>query len=110
MLRESNHMKILKIDNGKGLYFKEPDQWLEIDQIGKEDLLILLEKAISTEFEMDVFDLTSLQNKAHQIIYKHLYQKFNELKENKSRFKDESEQLYKSAIEKYFEAISSDNN
>lgn len=110
MLRESNHMKILKIDNGKGLYFKEPDQWLEIDQIGKEDLLILLEKAISTEFEMDVFDLTALQNKAHQIIYKHLYQKFNELKENKSRFKDESEQLYKSAIEKYFEAISSDNN
>ena len=41
MLKESNHMKILKIDNGKGLYFKEPDQWLEIDQIGKEDLLIL---------------------------------------------------------------------
>lgn len=110
MLRESNHMKILKIDNGKGLYFKEPDQWIEIDQIGKEDLLILLEKAISSEFEMGVFDLNDLQNKAHQIIYKHLYQKFNELKDNKNRFKDESEQLYKSAIEKYLEAIRSENS
>lgn len=110
MLKESNHMKILKIDNGKGLYFKEPDQCIEIDQIGKEDLLTLLDNAISGDFEMDEFDTAALQNKAHQIIYKHLYQKFNELNENKSRFKDESEQLYKSAIEKYTEAISSENN
>lgn len=98
-------MIYLKIDNGKGLFFKEPDQWIEIDQIGKEDLLVLLDKAIADEFEMDEYDAELLQNKAHQIIYKHLFQKFNELVENKSRFKDESEQLYKSAIEKYTEAI-----
>lgn len=98
-------MIYLKIDNGKGLFFKEPDQWIEIDQIGKEDLLTLLDKAISDEFEMDEYNSDLLQNKAHQIIYKHLFQKFNELKENKNRFKDESEQLYKGAIEKYTEAI-----
>jgi hypothetical protein len=103
-------MKILKIDNGKGLFFKEPDQWVEIDQIDKEDLMVLLEKAISANFEMDEFDTAALQNKAHQIIYKHLSQKFNELNENKSRFKDESEQLYKSAIEKYTETIQNDGN
>lgn len=103
-------MKILKIDNGKGLFYKESDQWVEIDQIGKDELLTLLDKAISVEFEMDEYNVDLLQNKAHQIIYKHLYQKFNELNENKSRFKDESEQLYKSAIEKYTEAISSENN
>jgi len=98
-------MIYLKIDNGKGLFFKEPDQWIEIDQIGKEDLLVLLDKAIADEFEMDEYDAELLQNKAHKIIYKHLFQKFNELVENKSRFKDESEQLYKNAIEKYTEAI-----
>lgn len=98
-------MVYLKIDNGKGLFFKEPDQWIEIDQIGKEDLLVLLDKAIADEFEMDEYDAELLQNKAHKIIYKHLFQKFNELVENKSRFKDESEQLYKNAIEKYTEAI-----
>lgn len=109
-LKESNRMIYLKIENGKGHFFKEPDQWIEIDQIGKEDLLTLLEKAISDDFEMDEFDTDLLQNKAHQIIYKHLYQKFNELNENKNRFKDESEQLYKSAIEKYTEAIRIENN
>lgn len=98
-------MIYLKIDNGKGLFFKEPDQWIEIDQIGKEDLLVLLDKAIADEFEMDEYDAELLQNKAHKIIYKQLFQKFNELVENKSRFKDESEQLYKNAIEKYTEAI-----
>ena len=103
-------MIYLKIDNGKGLFFKEPDQWIEIEQIGKEYLLVLLDKAISDEFEMDEYDAELLQNKAHQIIYKHLFQKFNELNENKNRYKDESEQLYKSAIEKYTEAIQNEGN
>ena len=98
-------MIYLKIENGKGLFFKEPDQWIEIDQIGKEDLLTLLDKAITEDFEMNDYDVDLLPNKAHQIIYKHLSQKFNELKENSNRFKDESEQLYKSAIEKYTETI-----
>ena len=101
-------MKYLKIENGKGLYQTEPDKWVELDQIGKDDLLILLDKVINAEFEMDEFDGGKLTNKAHQIIYKHLYQKFNELGQNKSRFKDESDQLYKSAIEKYSEALKSE--
>lgn len=104
-LKENSPMIYLKIENGKGYFFKEPDQWIEIDQIGKEDLLTLLDKAIADDFEMNDYDAGLLQNTAHQIIYKHLFQKFNELVENKSRFKDESEQLYKSAIEKYTEAI-----
>jgi len=92
-------MKYLKIENGKGFFQKEPEQWVELDRIDKDDLLTLLVKAIDDEFEMDEFNTDSLQNKAHQIIYKHLYQKFNELKTNRSRFKDESEQLYKNEAE-----------
>lgn len=98
-------MKYLKIDSGKGLYCLEPENWIELDNISKDDLLTLLDKAINDDFEMDEYNTETLQNKAHQIIYNNLYQKFNELISNKSRFKDESEQLYKSAIEKYTEAI-----
>jgi len=98
-------MKYLKIDNGKGYFCNDEQEWIEIDQIGKEDLLTLLDKAVSVDFGMDEYNVDSLQNKAHQIIYKSLFRKFKELEENKSRFKDESEQLYKSAIEKYTKTI-----
>ena len=63
--------------------------------------MILLDKAIETDFEMNEFIVDNIQNKAHQIIYRNLYEKFSELLDNKTRFKDESEQLYKSAMEKY---------
>lgn len=107
--KEINRMKILEIKDGKG-YFQKESEMVELDQIGKDDLLILLDKAIADEFEMDEYDVEKLHNKAHQIIYKHLYQKFDELKQNKDRFKDESEQAYKDAIEKYSEAIKSEDN
>lgn len=94
-------MKHLKIDNSKGYYQTELDQWKEIDKIDKEDLLTLLNKATENDFEMDDFNAEKLPNKAHSIIYKNLSEKFSELLENKDRFKDESEQLYKNAFEKY---------
>lgn len=97
-------MKILEIKNGKG-YFLKGEETVELDQICKEDLLNLLNISIASEFEMDEYDVEKLHNKAHQIIYKHLYQKFDELKQNKDRFKDESERAYKDAIEKYSESI-----
>ena len=94
-------MKYLKINDNKGFYQTGDDNWKEIDSINKEDLMILLDKAIETDFEMNEFIVDNIQNKAHQIIYRNLYEKFSELLDNKSRFKDESEQLYKSAMEKY---------
>ena len=102
-------MKYLKIENDKG-HFLKGEQWLELDQIGKEDLLALLDRVIEDEFEMDAFDANSLHNKAHQIIYKQLYKKFDELKTNKNRFKDECDQLYKNAIEKYTAVMEQEEN
>ena len=93
------------IENSKGHYCLEKGKWQEIDKINKDDLLILLDKAIETDFEMDKYEQDKLSNKAHQIIYKNLFDKFTELLENKDRFKDESEQLYKDTIEKYRENI-----
>ena len=98
-------MKYLKIENNKGYYCLEKDSWQEIDKIDKESLMMLLDYAIKPDFEMDKYDQDKVANKAHQIIYRNLFEKFSELLENTKRFKDESEQLYKSAIEKYSENI-----
>jgi hypothetical protein len=94
-------MQYLKIEDNKGYFLDKDSAWKEIDKITKEDLMVLLNTAIDKEFEMDEFSIETLGNKAHQIIYKNLHDKFLEFLDNKNRFKDESEQLYKEAIEKY---------
>jgi hypothetical protein len=98
-------MIYLKIDNNKGYFLRdegeEPATWHSIDLITKEDLYFLLKKAVSDIFEMVVYDEQILSNKAHQIIYKNLYEKFIDLVDNKTRFKDESDNLYKAALDKY---------
>lgn len=97
-------MKFLKINDNKAFFLKdkeEPENWTEIDKIEKEDLIKLLDFAIQEDFEMDVYDENILANKAHQIIYKSIYEKLNTFLNNKDRFKDETEAIYKEALEKY---------
>ena len=97
-------MKYLKIENNKGYYIKDhtiPTSWIEIDQIEKDDLLNLLDLATNQDFELDAYDESLLGNKAHQIIYKHIAEKFTTFLSNKDRFNDEAENLFKTALEKY---------
>lgn len=101
MMKGEEIMKCLKIENNKGMYTMDGERWEEIDKINKEDLLKLLEIAISSDFEMDEFDRDKLGNQAHQVIYKNIHYKFKQLLNNKTRFKDESDSLYREAIEKY---------
>lgn len=101
MMKGEKNMKRLKIENNKGFFLNDKMDWVEIDRMTKDDLFFLLTQAINSEFEMDAFDETNLANPAHRIIYEHIYKKFNELLSNKKRFKDESVQLYKDAINKY---------
>ncbi|WP_417860272.1 hypothetical protein [Winogradskyella sediminis] len=97
-------MKFLKINDNRAFFLKdkaEPENWTEIDKIEKEDLMKLLDFAIQEDFEMDVYDENILANKAHQIIYKSIYEKLNTFLNKKDRFKDETEAIYKEALEKY---------
>lgn len=94
-------MKYLKIDHGKGYFLLNGTEWIQIDQINKENILELLNICLSQDFEMDEFDKEKIANQAHQIIYKHIYEKFEDLKNNRNRFQDESESIYKTALEKY---------
>jgi hypothetical protein len=95
-------MKYLKIDNNQGFYFdQDKKQWVEIDKITKENLVFLLDKAISEDFEMDEFNEELIGHKAHKIVYKSIYEKFYNLIENKKSFKDDCDSQFRNAIEKY---------
>lgn len=95
-------MKILKIENGKG-YFRtsNSDDWKTIDEIDKDGLMKLLDRFLGSDVEMDDIDEKSLSNQAQQIIYRSISEKLSNLKENKSKFKDESDRTYLDAIQKY---------
>ncbi len=97
-------MKYLKIESNQCFYIKDsntPTIWTKIDQIDKDDLMMLLEIATTQEFELDNYDENLIGNKAHQIIYKHISEKFTSLLNNKDRFKDEADNMFKVALEKY---------
>lgn len=96
-------MKYLKIENNKGFYRIDTtvENWSELDQINKEQLLTLLKFASTDEFEMDEYKDELLQNPAHNIIYRNIYEKFKDFLSNKTRFQDSVEAMYKTAIEKY---------
>ena len=93
-------MKYLIIKDNKGYYLRNEKE-VEIDKINKDDLLELLNTAESQDFDMDECTEENLENKAHYIIYKNIYNKFSEFLKNKSRFKDDVENLHKDAIDKY---------
>lgn len=97
-------MKYLTINNGQAMYTVESTTpaTTKIDQLTKEDLLKLIDLCISDEdFEMDPYDESVLLNKAHQIIYRNIYQKLDDLKKQRIKFSDEKTVLYRAAINRY---------
>jgi len=50
---------------------------------------------------MDDYIRDQIKNPAHEIIYRNLHTKLHELTNKKERFHDESQQLYKDALQKY---------
>ena len=77
------------------------DSWNALDEISKEDILTIINLCLEGSFEMDSPTEETVHNKAHDIIYKNLYAKFLELNNQRTRFKDESENLFKEALAKY---------
>lgn len=85
-------MKYLMVDNGSVFYSLDGSAASKkpIDQISKDDLLTLLKLAISEEsFEMDPYSTEFIHNAAHQIIYKNIYQKFEDIRLHRVSFEDE---------------------
>ncbi len=101
-------MKILKIEDSKGSFLSHlgddttPEQWTLIDQIDKNGLMALLDIYIKDDYvEMDSYNEHPIANPAQQIIYASIFNKFNTLAENKSKFKEAGNSLYWDEIKKY---------
>lgn len=95
-------MKYLKINNNQGYFTVDEETWVQIDKIGKDDLLTLIQKIINDEAtELDTYSEELIANPAQKIIYDNLYQRLNELASKRVQFHDETKELYKEAIEQY---------
>ena len=96
-------MKYLRINNDKGEFLKKDSQeYIEIDKIEKDDLLFLINSAIEkNDFEIEPYNAERIKNPAQQIIYENIYKKFEELLKNRTQLKDQVDNLYKDAFEKY---------
>lgn len=109
MRKERGYMKILEIKENQGLFSVDGKHWIMIDEIDKENLMKLVNLALTSPVEMDEFIENKINNQAHQIIYKSIYEKLKALQENKNKFIDESERLYLEAIEKYQQIFGESN-
>ena len=71
-------------------------------QLAKDDILKLIQRALDDDkFEMDPYDDTLVQNAAHKVIYKNIYQKLDDLLKHRISFNDERTGLYRTAINAY---------
>ena len=96
-------MKHLKIENQKG-YFTRGENWTEVTDMTKEDLLNLAHSAIEEEdFEMDAYNDANLPNPAHKIIYQKITSQLLELHNRREAFLEEINNIYKDAYHKYCE-------
>ncbi|MDD6042241.1 MAG: hypothetical protein PUB87_00630 [Eubacteriaceae bacterium] len=105
-------MKYLIIENGCGYYCLDGCNTSKksLDKITKEDLLTLVELCVEEEdFEMDTYDSSLVKNAAHQIIYKNIFQKLEDIIQRRVSFADEKNSLYRKAIEKYSSEIDEQN-
>lgn len=95
-------MKLLKIENNLGYYRDNQGEFAPVDKITKEDILMLVNLTLGEEeIEFDEYNDENLNNQAHQIIYKSIFEKLRGLKGRRQGFIDESERLYLQEYERY---------
>ena len=94
-------MKILKIKDNNGHFCVDSDEFVSIDKLDKENLLKLVEHALTKEVEMDDYDPEILKNEAHRIIYRSVHKKLQELITRKDEFSDKSEREFYEIYENY---------
>lgn len=98
-------MKYLKIRNGKAYFLNSEEVETEIDKIKRDDILHLLDLASdeTINFEIDTMEGDKIKNEAHKIIYQSISSKMQDFLERRTQFLEESNSLYKDALEKYTE-------
>ena len=94
-------MNYLKIEHNVGMFYKD-GTYVTIDKMANEDLWRLANFVMDVnDFQLDAYNEVLLPNKAHQIIYNHVYELLTSLQERKEQYKNESELMYKTAYDAY---------
>ncbi|MCP5261507.1 MAG: hypothetical protein H6929_09130 [Rhodoferax sp.] len=97
-------MKLLKIAENVGEFQAVDGQYRTVDEITKDDLLRLVDRTLfEDDVEFDPYDEKSLKNQAHQVIYKSVLQKLQDLRNRRREFVDESARLFLEDYQRYRE-------
>lgn len=96
-------MKILKIENNKGLFYSfSAKNYLEINAINKEALLNLVDYILKqSDSEIDAYVEGKIQNNVQDIVYKDISEKLIQLINEKDSIISNIKNQYASSIEKY---------
>ena len=95
-------MKLLKIEDSGGYFLGEKGEYGPLDKIDKEGLLRLVDWTLrEAVVEFDPYDEKVLKNQAHQIIYKSVIRKLQDLQKRRKSFVDEAARLFLEDYEKY---------
>lgn len=98
-------MKLLKVESEQGLFLSENGDYKAIDELTKEDLLRLMRNVLNDEVDFDEYDENLIKNRAHQVVYKSIYQNLLSLKDRKQEYIDDSERLYLDDYKRYTEDV-----
>lgn len=95
-------MKVLKIDNEECYYSLDGTNYESILDIGKDDIYKILNYVYEGKGEIDEYteDL-KIKNEVERLIYKDLFVQINNFKENIPALKQEINEEFKEAFEKY---------
>jgi hypothetical protein len=97
-------MKLLRIIDNAGEFLDANGQFRTIDKITKEDLLRLVESTLNEEeVDYDQYDGAAIKNQAHQVIYRSILNKLQDLRKRRQEFVDESARLYLEDYQRYRE-------
>lgn len=95
-------MKVLKIENEKCFYSIDGKKYFSIVDIGKDDIYNILDLIYKQECEFDECnDDTKIKNDVEKIIYKDLFIQLDNFKKNVLSLKQEIDDEFKDAYEKY---------
>ena len=101
IIKENKVMIYLKIENNSGKFLKDGN-YLTVDKMTRDDLWHIANAVMNDEkFEMEQYDESRIGNKAHQIIYKNVFELLVSLQSRKEQFRSECEAMYKEAYDKY---------
>ena len=98
-------MKILKVESGFGKFVDDSGAFKSVKEIGKEDLLRLLELIFNqNDIEMDeCSDSNEIKNPAERLIYQNLYAHLNKFIDEKEILKERINEEISKAFTEYLD-------